>query len=631
MKIHPPFVLPLGSGDLKSLGNTWIALSGAWAMRVEAAKKPENALNWKVFLVTFGVLAAFLVARTLYTTSTTPLFGDTDDAMRMVVVRDFLHGQNWFDHTQYRLDTPFGAQIHWSRLVDLPIAALILAIGPFAGPMTETIVAFVWPMILLFCLLYLSAKLVLRLVGSEGLLPALVLPAFSPAIMTEFSPGRLDHHSVKIILTLLIIFCSIEALTRPRFAIGAGVAAATAIAIGTECLPIIAAVVMVFGFIYVFCPERSATVRAFGLSFGLAALLHLTIALPPQSWLTPTCDAISIVYMLAALGVGLVFTILAALPLRQHPSPVRLIAGAALGGALLAGLLFAFPQCLKGPYAAVDPWLIEHWLGRITEAEPLWTSVASMPAFAISVTLPSFLALAIIAYNGFAAKQPDRSNWLILGLFLAFAVAVMLAQVRGARIAGIIAIPAGAWLIAAARARYIARGGVGNGLRLLRSWIAFAGIALILGINAVIGLVPGNTPASTEIASGSRAPCLIPEAFADLAALPPERIMTPIDLGSHMLLNTGHAVVSAPYHRAQKGVRDTFDFFNLPIEEVRHILDERGIGLVVTCPALPEMKGLPDAAATSFVRLAEKNQLPDWLKDVSLPGSPLKTYAVMPR
>jgi hypothetical protein len=52
--------------------------------------------------------------------------GDTDDNMRIMQVRALLHGQGWYDLRNYRLNPPFGANIHWSRLVDLPIAGLIL-------------------------------------------------------------------------------------------------------------------------------------------------------------------------------------------------------------------------------------------------------------------------------------------------------------------------------------------------------------------------------------------------------------------------------------------------------------------------------------------------------------------------
>src|ERR1700733_1318490 len=53
----------------------------------------------------------------------TNFISDTDDATRLVQVHDFLAGQGWFDLTQYRIDPPDGLLMHWSRLVDVPIAA----------------------------------------------------------------------------------------------------------------------------------------------------------------------------------------------------------------------------------------------------------------------------------------------------------------------------------------------------------------------------------------------------------------------------------------------------------------------------------------------------------------------------
>ncbi|RYD62212.1 MAG: AcrB/AcrD/AcrF family protein, partial [Sphingomonadales bacterium] len=58
---------------------------------------------------------------------------DTDDNMRLMQVRGLLAGQDWYDLRQYRLSPPGGLDIHWSRLVDLPIAALILLFQPFTG------------------------------------------------------------------------------------------------------------------------------------------------------------------------------------------------------------------------------------------------------------------------------------------------------------------------------------------------------------------------------------------------------------------------------------------------------------------------------------------------------------------
>ena len=60
--------------------------------------------------------------------------GDTDDNMRMSQVRAWLNGgQGWYDLRQLKLNWPQGADIHWSRLVDLPIAGIKLALTPFMG------------------------------------------------------------------------------------------------------------------------------------------------------------------------------------------------------------------------------------------------------------------------------------------------------------------------------------------------------------------------------------------------------------------------------------------------------------------------------------------------------------------
>jgi hypothetical protein len=56
-----------------------------------------------------------------------------DDAMRLVEVRDLIGGQGWFDVFQYRMDPPSGTSMHWSRLIDAPLAGLILLLKPLLG------------------------------------------------------------------------------------------------------------------------------------------------------------------------------------------------------------------------------------------------------------------------------------------------------------------------------------------------------------------------------------------------------------------------------------------------------------------------------------------------------------------
>ena len=81
----------------------------------------ERHWKWVVVLVWLGFATYFIAER--WTAIHAFALGDTDDNMRIMQVRALLHGQGWYDLRQYRLDPPWGANIHWSRLVDLPIAA----------------------------------------------------------------------------------------------------------------------------------------------------------------------------------------------------------------------------------------------------------------------------------------------------------------------------------------------------------------------------------------------------------------------------------------------------------------------------------------------------------------------------
>ncbi len=590
----------------------------------------RHRINWLIAILFWLAVTALYAVRAVTTGGASPLIADTDDAMRLVVVNDLLHGQNWFDHVQHRLNTPFGAEIHWSRFIDLPLAGLQLLLTPFLGADAYFGAAVVWPLLLLFVLLALSAAFATHFTGRDGLLPGLVLPVLSAVVLVEFAPGRADHHNVQIILSLLMAFATVRSWSSPNFAIVAGLAAATSLAVGLETLPVIVPAVAAFALGYVLVPETARQMRLFGLSFASGAVAHLMLAWPPARWLEPACDALSITYVAAALGVGLVFLILPLLP--RGNAIVRLGLGGLLGAALVAGLVAAFPACLAGPYAGMDPWLAEHWLARIIEAKPVWYSFGGLPAYTVGIMLPPLAALVVLGFILNRTTGLRRAEWATLGLFLLVGLMITVLQIRGARLVAPMIVPVGAWLIVAARARYLSRQNLVNIVALAGSWLIFAGLAIALVTGWIVPkgsdeIEPVMATAATQPA-GNRYQCLMPGAFEDLSALPPERIMAPVDLGAHILLFTDHAVVGAPYHRNQEGVLDTFNFFNRPLDEAREILDERGISLVVTCPWLNEMQGFEDTAEDSFVRRVARNDLPNWLEDVSLLGATLKTYVV---
>ena len=82
------------------------------------------------FLLPIGAvwgLAALILLAVRWHAIATHNFADVDDQLRLVEVRDWLNGQSFYDVTQYRMNQPWGAPMHWSRLVDMPLAALYRA------------------------------------------------------------------------------------------------------------------------------------------------------------------------------------------------------------------------------------------------------------------------------------------------------------------------------------------------------------------------------------------------------------------------------------------------------------------------------------------------------------------------
>lgn len=588
-------------------------------------------IDLKILFGFWLVICLVFAARTVFTSASMPLLADSDDAMRMVVVQDLLNGQGWYDHIQLRLNTPFGADIHWSRLIDAPIAALVWVLQPFFGANAFVAAAWIWPLLMLLALLYLSVRITTFFVGPEGLLPGLVLPILSAAILVEFAPGRVDHHNVQIVLTLALLYAAMRSWHSPKWAAVAGVVSATSLAIGMEALPQIIVAVSVYGLFYVVDGHKGKTARAFGLSFGLAALGNLLIYLPPQNWFPAACDALSPVYFFAAMGVAGVFVIISFAPLSSWLA--RLALGALLGVALVAGVLMLFPHCVGGPYSAIDPWLVERWLSKIVEAKPVWHSFAAIPSYTLGIIIPPIIAFVMLAGVILRSENEKRAEWLILGLFLLAGILVIVVQVRGARLVAGMVAPIGAWTILYVRQRYLAKQSVFNIVALVLSWLMFSGLVIAVAVGYILPKDGGevlnaslehNTPQEL-----SKFACLQPDIFIDLASLPPERIMAPVDLGAHILLFTPHSVVGAPYHRNQEGLMDSFKFFNLPLDQAKRILEKREISLIVTCPYLPEMHGFADAPDNSFVRTVASGILPDWLQDFTLPGSFLNVYGVV--
>src|SRR3546814_867448 len=127
-------------------------------------------------------------------------FRDPDDALRLVEVRDWMAGQNWFDVTQYRINPPTGGAMHWSRLIDVPIAAFLWAVSLFT-PVTiaERLVLPMYPLLVLGLLFAIVGCAMHRLAGKTHAIISVMLLALTMPVLIQFAPMRIDHHGWQII------------------------------------------------------------------------------------------------------------------------------------------------------------------------------------------------------------------------------------------------------------------------------------------------------------------------------------------------------------------------------------------------------------------------------------------------
>src|SRR3546814_3256474 len=107
--------------------------------------------------------------------------------------------------------------------------------------------------------------------------------------------------------------------------------------------------------------------------------------------------------------------------------------------------------CANGPFAALDPIVVQYWYRNVLEGQPLW---AAKPHDMIHVLVPSLVGLAgaILAWRD-CAEAADRRNWATIIVALVGAAALSLLVFRSVSTAHIFALPGCAWLGLSARAR----------------------------------------------------------------------------------------------------------------------------------------------------------------------------------
>ena len=208
---------------------------------------------------------------------------DTDDAMRLVQMRDWLAGQGWYDLTQRRLAG--GYKSHWSRLIDAGLAGTLRVFSLFTEPaMAERLMRTVWPMLWLLPTMGGAAAIAWRIAGRDAALIALLLGVLGFHALYQFRPGRIDHHNVQIALSMLLVAATVWSDRARWAAAAAGAITGLALAIGLECLPYLVVCGAAFALRYTLDASAARAARDYGLALTVSSLVGFFAVVGPAHW-----------------------------------------------------------------------------------------------------------------------------------------------------------------------------------------------------------------------------------------------------------------------------------------------------------------------------------------------------------
>ncbi|MHB2166568.1 hypothetical protein [Alsobacter sp. R-9] len=595
----------------------------------------QRRAPWPPGLV--ATLAAWAAATAMAVASARDVgtvFGDTDDAMRLVQVRDLLAGQGWTDLVQHRLDPGAGIPMHWSRLADLPLALAIRGLEPFMGTRAAEVAAMTWwPAVLLLVAMLALRAIAERLAGPAAAgwagIAAAVLAASSLAIVWQFAPGRIDHHGLQATL-LLWAFANLLAGPAARHGVAAGLCSAAALAVGLETLPFLAMVAGGAALVLGLDPATRRAAAGYGLSFaaGTAALYAGTI--PAARWGVAACDALSLPWLAAAVVGGAGLAAVALLPAARTSTAARVGGLVMVGAAAAAAVIAIDPACLRGPYAKLDPALYAAWLDNVQETLPLHRVWAANRSAALVLGAGPLLALAALPWLARRTRAAPMARTVLIAWAVAFliALALGLVQQRMMFYANVLALPVLAATIGLVAERRREAGG-SPAVALAAGLVVASSATPTLAVAMVPGLAGAGDTAAVTAQTGYRQSCFSTASYAPLRGLPPGIVAAFVHSGPFILAGTPHAVLSAPYHRMEHGILAGYRFLALPPDEARAAAKRLGIRYVAACTAAEEVEHYAATAPDGLAARLIRREVPGWLAPV--PGAPpgLLLYRVL--
>lgn len=576
---------------------------------------PANWREWTPRVVLAWLLIAVIAIIRSRDEIAAMALGDQDDVLRLLQVRALLEGQGWYDLVMHRIDPPAGVAMHWSRLVDLPIALCIAALTPLVGAHNAEIATVVIvPMLTLLAALLLTGRIAARLAGPQAAFFAALLWLIAFPARNQIDPLRIDHHGWQIVAVL----AALNGLVARSARVGGWIVGASlglGMAISIELLPFTGFFAGIFALRWISAREHRAWLVHMLESLAITSLVAFAVTRGPD--ITGYCDAVSPGYLAGFVLAALLVRLAARLP---HWKPVAELGVLGVCGAAAGALLLLLaPQCSTGPFAQLDPVVHELWLANVLEGMPVWRQDIEV---LVQMMLPPVFALVCAAALWRHSAGAHRRAWLEIALLQAASIVIALAVARFSAVAcAIAAIPIGCALRPMINRMERLRSPLARvGALFALVLVLVPGVGVLLVYKAAPSLRPAQSAATAAEAEKPFPQCGMPDSLDALAALPKGTVFAPLDMGPALLLRTHHSVVATGHHRAGQAIKDLLTAFTASPDKAEALVRRHGATYVLTCDEIGETGVYKAKAPAGFAALLVKGKAPAWLEPVSLPA-----------
>lgn len=555
-------------------------------------------------------------------TEITTLSGwDPDDALRLVQLRDFLNGQSWFDTTQYRMNLPDGAPMHWSRLIELPLALLIIILRPIFGQgIAEMAAGTIVPLLLLGWIAHMLSGIATRLASREAGVAAALITLSSGALLLQLRPMRIDHHGWQIAMAVLALSTIFWPNVR-KAGLVLGLALSVWLHISLEGAPMMAAFFLLLGLRWVRDAGEGERLFWTILSFGSGSALLFFGTQAAGVYATIYCDTISPPHM-AAIAMAAIM-MLPAIRLLPDDWRFRLLAAAFAGVGALAILLLAAPQCAGGAFGNMDPLVREYWYSKVSEGLPVWHQPWRVAANLGAGLLCGAISWAILRWR---LKRDERRKLDTIGFFVFFGLLLSVVIIRTISVATAFAIPVTAVLVASLFKQYRKSKMSNHRVGLVAAML----LLLVPGaaVSSLIRAIPNSPEQKDKPVKSADDLCQSALSVRALSALPKGTFIAPFDMGPQILAQTPHDVLASSHHRNEMAMRDHIQIFRSEPATARRLIRARGIDYLALCPIEAELGFYAKKDPKGLWAQVKKGNAPDWLKPLPDRGEGIKVWRV---